>query len=571
MPRRKISDFEDLKHKDSDGDGLSDYDEIFVYHSDPLNTDSGHDGFTDYQRARLNLDSINNVFMKDFFIPNESNNFKPHILKPRRLFFYSLSAIAIKIFVMAIVLVFPVTAWLTPDFLKAESTQIVALTNGLRQSMGLQSLENNEVLQAAAFAKAEDMVVNQYFAHISPEKKGLRHWLSSKGYNYQVAGENLAIGYSAPTEVLEAWKNSPTHYANLIDPDYNEIGVAMIAGNYEGFDTKLVAQMFGFQKAIPTPQPIVVTEPTKPVATVVDEPTVLAEKTISPTPVPVVVEKPKPVVVEEPKSVAPVDLEPLAQPNIATGIEGLLTNKQSLEIKVTAPEATEVVLWVNDQKQATTKVLNNQAVFELILNEGQNKLVAQSILAEQSSFSGEYSLELDTQAPVVEAEQSFISAMSPKDKQILIKIEAILSTDTKIAVVKYHGFDIPLKQDISNDRLWTANRLITNVADNFLSPVIPASLVATDLAGNTLTEDLAWQKILLDTPSAVNQYLFIKNTESSNIKPIFDLSAWYFRVMLLVAFVALLLNIFIEIKKQHLKTIASTVAFMTLLSLLILF
>lgn len=564
MPRRKISDFEDLKHRDSDGDGLSDYDEIFVYHSDPLNTDSGHDGFTDYQRARLNLDSINNVFMKDFFIPNESNNFKPHILKPRRLFFYSISAVAIKIFVMATVLVFPATAWLTPDFLKAESTQIVALTNGLRQSLGLQTLENNEVLQAAAFAKAEDMVVNQYFAHVSPEKKGLRHWLSSKGYNYQVAGENLAIGYSAPTEVLEAWKNSPTHYANLIDPDYNEIGVAMIAGNYEGFDTKLVAQMFGFQKVTPTPEPIVVTEPTKSVVTVVDEPTVLAEKTTNPTPLPVVVEKPKPIVI--------VDVEePLAQPSIVTGIEGLLTNKKSLDIKVLAPEATEVVLWVNDKKQASAKTVDNQVIFDLALNEGQNKLVAQSILAEQSSFSPEYVLELDTQAPTVEAEQSFISAISPKDQEVLIKIEAILSTDTKVAVVKYHGFDIPLKQDLTNDKLWVANRLIANVADNFFSPVVPASLVATDLAGNTLTEDLAWQKILLDTPSPVNQYLFIKNTESSNIKPIFDLSTWYFRVMLLVAFVALLLNIFIEIKKQHLKTIASTVAFMTLLSLLILF
>ena len=94
MPRRKISDFEDLKHRDSDGDGLSDYDEIFVYHSDPLDVDSRHDGFTDYQRAKLNLEAINGVFMKDFFIPNAQNNFKPHILKPRRLFFYSLSAVS---------------------------------------------------------------------------------------------------------------------------------------------------------------------------------------------------------------------------------------------------------------------------------------------------------------------------------------------------------------------------------------------------------------------------------------------------------------------------------------------
>lgn len=561
MPRRKISDFEDLKHRDSDGDGLSDYDEIFVYHSDPLDANSGHDGFTDYQRAQLDLDSINNVFMKDFFIPNKNNNFKPHILKTKRLFFYSLSAIAIKIFVVAVALVFPVTAWLTPDFLKTESIQIVALTNNLRQSLGLQILESNEVLQAAAFAKAEDMVVNQYFAHVSPEKKGLRYWLSSKGYSYSVAGENLAIGYSAPTEVLEAWKNSPTHYANLIDPEFNEIGVAMIAGNYEGFDTKLVAQMFGFQKAISTPEPIVVTEPTKPVTTVVDEPTVLAEKSVNPAPI----------VAEESKPVAAIDLKPLAQPSISTGLDAVVTNQKSLEIKVTAPEASELVLWVNDKKQATAKVLDDQAVFELVLSEGQNKLVLQSVLKKQTSLSQEYWLELDTQAPIMDEEQSFISAISPKDQQALIKIEAVLSTDTKTAFVRYHGFDIPLKQDLENNNLWTANRLIENIDDNFFSPVIPASLVASDMAGNMLTQDLAWQKILLDEPSSVNQYLFIKNTEASNIKPIFDISAWYYKIMLILAFVALLLNIFIEIRKQHLKTIASTVGFMALLFLLILF
>jgi len=554
MPRRKISDFEDLKHRDSDGDGLSDYDEIFVYHSDPLDADSAHDGFTDYQRAKLDMDSINNLFMKDFFIPNKNNNFKPHILKTRRLFFYSVSAIAIKIFVIAVALVFPVTAWLTPDILKSESAEIVALTNNVRQSLGLEILQENPVLQAAAFAKAEDMVVNQYFAHVSPEQKGLRYWLSSKGYNYQVAGENLAIGYSAPVAVLEAWKNSPTHYANLIDPDFNEIGVAMIAGNYEGFETKLVAQMFGFQKETPKiiPVPVVESVESAPLATAeIREPSVLAEKSVSPVPV--------------------VELQPLAQPTIVTEIQSLLTNKKNISINILAPEAEEVVLLVNDKQQATSKVVDNQAVLDLVLTEGQNKVFVQSVLKKQVSLSPEYLVTLDTAVPVMDETLSFISAISPKDDQALIKIEAILSTDTKSALVRYHDFDIPLKQDLENNKLWTANRLIENTSDNFFSPVVPASLVASDMAGNILTQDLAWQKILLDKPSSVNQYLFIKNTEASNIKPIFDISAWYYKVMLLVAFVALLLNIFIEIKKQHLKTIASTVGFMALLFILILF
>lgn len=552
MSRRKIGDFEDLKHRDSDNDGLSDYDEIFVYHSDPLNVDSNHDGLTDYQRANLDMDSINYLFMKDFFIPNKNNNFKPHILKPRRLFFYSLSAIAIKIFVIAIVLVFPVTAWLTPDFLKVESAEIVSLTNNLRQSLGLQVLRDNEVLQAAAYAKAEDMVVNQYFAHVSPEKKGLRYWLSSQGYNYQVAGENLAIGYSAPSEVIAAWKNSPTHYANLVDPEYNEIGVAMIAGNYQGFDTKLVAQMFGWQKVTPTKEEVVALETEKKLTPTTTAPTVLSEKSVDSAPV-------------------QVEAKALPSPEIITNIQNLLTKNQNLEIKVLAPEAEVVNLFVNDKKQFTSKVLDGQATLQFSLVEGKNKILVQSILAKQSSVSPEYIVELDSRAPTMDVEKSFISAVSPKDNQALIKVEALLSSDTKSAYVRYHGFDITLKQDMQNNNLWTANRLIENIDDNFFSPVIPSTLVASDGAGNILTQDLAWQKVVLDKPNNVSQYLFIKNSEASNIKPILDISAWYYKIMLLVAFVALLLNIFIEIRKQHLKTIASTVGFMALLFLLILF
>ncbi len=550
MPRKKIGDFEDLKRRDTDSDGLSDYDEIFVYHSDPLSTESKHDGFTDLQRAKLDT-SINNLFMKDFFIPNKNNNFKPHILKTRRIFFYSLSAVLIKILVVGFVFVFPVTAWLTPDFLQAESKEIVTLTNTLRQSLALQPLRENEVLEAAALAKAEDMVINQYFAHVSPEKKGLRYWLTSKGYNYQVAGENLAIGYSAPAEVIEAWKNSPTHYANLVDPDYNEIGVAMIAGQYQEFDTKLVAQMFGFQKTSPM-QEVKPVEPPKTLVSTTTEPLVLSEKSVS--------------VVVPPK-----DIKPLAKPQITTAIDNLLTKESSIDINILAPEAEQAVLFVNDKKQSTSKVVDGQVSVQLILEPGTNKVSVQAVLGKQTSISQEYLVEYDNQAPTIDEEKSFISAIKSTNNQAVVKIEAVLSADTKSAFVRYRDFDIVLKQDSQNTTLWTGNRIIENVDDKFFSPVVPATIVASDLAGNIKTQDLAWQKILLDNQSTLNQYLFIKSTDSNSLRPIFDISAWYYKFMILVAIIALLLNIFIEVRKQHLKTIASTVGFIGLLALLILF
>ena len=42
---------DDLKRRDSDGDGLSDYDEIFVHGTDPYNPDTDGDGLTDWEEV----------------------------------------------------------------------------------------------------------------------------------------------------------------------------------------------------------------------------------------------------------------------------------------------------------------------------------------------------------------------------------------------------------------------------------------------------------------------------------------------------------------------------------------
>jgi len=44
---------EELMERDTDGDGLSDYDEIFVYGTDPLNPDTDGDGLSDYDEINV--------------------------------------------------------------------------------------------------------------------------------------------------------------------------------------------------------------------------------------------------------------------------------------------------------------------------------------------------------------------------------------------------------------------------------------------------------------------------------------------------------------------------------------
>ncbi len=186
--------------------------------------------------------------IKDYFIPHSLNNYQPHILHPKRLLFHGTAAILIKVFVLVSLLVLPASGWLTPDVMTEQSHEIINLTNQLRQESGLEPLVENAQLNQAAYNKVQDMMIGQYFSHLSPANLGLADWLKLADYPYAVAGENLAMGFSSAKQVVAAWQKSKTHNANLLDPDFKEIGVAMVSNIYKKHDTTMVAQYFGTQK-----------------------------------------------------------------------------------------------------------------------------------------------------------------------------------------------------------------------------------------------------------------------------------------------------------------------------------
>lgn len=122
---------------------------------------------------------------------------------------------------------------------------LVSMTNSARTRNGLGVLTSNSKLSSAAYAKAQDMITNQYFAHTSPSGKTPWDFIKGAGYNYSYAGENLAIGYTDASELFNAWMASATHRQNILNPNFREIGIAVVSGTYEGAETIVVAQEFG--------------------------------------------------------------------------------------------------------------------------------------------------------------------------------------------------------------------------------------------------------------------------------------------------------------------------------------
>jgi uncharacterized protein YkwD len=128
-------------------------------------------------------------------------------------------------------------------------------TNKHRIANGLAPLAANAKLNTAALAKAQDMLKQQYFAHVSPSGVGAADLAKNAGYEYLAIGENLAMGnFKDDKALVQAWMDSPGHRANILNAKYTEIGIAVIKGTYEGQTTWMAVQEFGLPYSA-CPQP----------------------------------------------------------------------------------------------------------------------------------------------------------------------------------------------------------------------------------------------------------------------------------------------------------------------------
>lgn len=105
---------------------------------------------------------------------------------------------------------------------------ILDLSNRERLIRGIDSLTNNESLNRAAEMKVDDMIENNYFAHISPSGEEASDLVSSVEYSFIAVGENLAYGeFRDNEELVSGWMNSPGHKENILNSGYLEIGIAV--------------------------------------------------------------------------------------------------------------------------------------------------------------------------------------------------------------------------------------------------------------------------------------------------------------------------------------------------------
>ncbi|MBP6912096.1 MAG: hypothetical protein KBB88_02765 [Candidatus Pacebacteria bacterium] len=292
--------------------------------------------------------------IKNWFIPHEHNDHKPHLLREE--------GVAVLLVATLLVTAFSLSGKLIVDHTtlpaSVESLVLVDLTNKDRAHNDLKTLALNDTLVEAATLKAQDMAEKSYFAHTSPEGVTPWHWFNEAGYNFLYAGENLAVNYEESIDVDNAWMNSPSHRANILNKNFTEIGIATAEGIYKGKKTTFVVQMFGSKKSAPsvveTVSPV---PPVEKVATLTEENTDVLGETTTPDDDAVEVLFANDTYIEVKKTPEPVSSQDVVDESV---VERTDTN----EIQASTPETTYSNIY--QRILLNSKHYGNNALFVLL-------------------------------------------------------------------------------------------------------------------------------------------------------------------------------------------------------------
>ncbi len=233
--------------------------------------------------------------LRHLFLPHHTNNQRAKLIHHESLLLLVVLLFAGSLFVGKFKLSHPNVLGVSIDM---SVQDLLLLTNSRRQENNLPVLQLNSQLTQAAQAKAANMFAENYWAHNSPSGKTPWDFIRGAGYAYVYAGENLARGFSTAGDTMNAWMASPDHRANILSPNYQDVGFAIVQGDLTGDSgTVLVVQEFGSQSfarpqfvpvaqaaasnnapAVPTPTPTFIPTPT-PIAIT---PPILGKNTFEP-------------------------------------------------------------------------------------------------------------------------------------------------------------------------------------------------------------------------------------------------------------------------------------------------
>ncbi len=120
----------------------------------------------------------------------------------------------------------------------ASAVRILQLVNAVRargtqcgsQSYGPAAALLSGGLNRVAADHALDMARHDYFEHVDLAGHTPADRVRAAGFRERLVGENIAYGPTSAEEVVAGWLHSPGHCQNIMDPRFEQMGLAFGPG-----------------------------------------------------------------------------------------------------------------------------------------------------------------------------------------------------------------------------------------------------------------------------------------------------------------------------------------------------
>ena len=106
--------------------------------------------------------------------------------------------------------------------------EVVERTNAERASRGLPPLLVDLRLVGAALAHSRDLAASGGDGHTGSDGSLPDERAEREGYGWTFLGENVALGWTTPAEVVEGWMRSAVHRENVLAPEARHLGVGHV-------------------------------------------------------------------------------------------------------------------------------------------------------------------------------------------------------------------------------------------------------------------------------------------------------------------------------------------------------
>lgn len=128
-----------------------------------------------------------------------------------------------------------------PPDLPEDVSQLLSLTNQDRAAQGLGPLKWSPELAQAAQAHGDLMVQHNDLQHQFAGEPDVPTRAGQAGAHFRAIAENIALGPNA-TDIERQWMHSAEHRTNILDPQMNIIGIALIHNRGEVWAVEDFAQ-----------------------------------------------------------------------------------------------------------------------------------------------------------------------------------------------------------------------------------------------------------------------------------------------------------------------------------------